>query len=146
MRARCDDVSLIIDLSILGQTQGSGIISIIYWQCGDCCFPQFKWSDFVVVILSWWMESVRDMEQPTKLYFMDGPFFMELHPAEAGRAHLDCYESNGIGENDRRLIGCYNIPIARFKREIMAAARLVVTTVEERGWKSKDIERLKALL
>ena len=73
-------VEVIIDEDRFEMLQLSrNIIGGIYFKVEDEFFPQKEWSDFAVVILAWWIESIirgskSKINSSCELLFMDGPY------------------------------------------------------------------------
>ncbi|OCG11732.1 hypothetical protein A9G24_09460 [Gilliamella sp. App6-5] len=59
------------------------IFSEIYFQIGNIFFPEKKWDDFTVIILSWWLKEACKIKKnniaKAHFSFMDGPFYFEVH-------------------------------------------------------------------
>jgi hypothetical protein len=63
--------AIVVDLLTLKMTPDS-LTGIIYLQQGEVAFPQNQWQDNVAIILSWWLDNLRENEN--EFFFMDGPF------------------------------------------------------------------------
>jgi hypothetical protein len=125
-----------------GAKPGGTITGFLYWQFGDFCFPDHRWSDFVAVIPAWWIEALRSLDGETKLDFMDGPYFMILTEVGDGYGSIECYEDR----KTKILVGCYRIPIAQVKREVVTVASSIVVELQERNFGSDDLRHLIKLL
>jgi hypothetical protein len=59
------------------------IFSEIYFQIGNIFFPEKKWDDFTVIILSWWLKEACKIKKnniaKAHFSFMDGSFYFEVH-------------------------------------------------------------------
>jgi len=42
----------------------------------DSSFPEKNWNDFILKILHWWLEALKNLakDKKTEFHFMDGPF------------------------------------------------------------------------
>jgi hypothetical protein len=51
-------------------------------RLGDRAFPDAQWNDFVVVIMSWWLEEMREfltgIAATVNCRFMDGPYWFVI--------------------------------------------------------------------
>jgi hypothetical protein len=136
------DFRVCFEANSLHRGKSGAVTAFIYWQFGDSCFPGPRWSDFVVVVLSWWIESLRGTDEGKLFRFMDGPFFMKVSGAGASSVRVECYEDR----KEQKLVGSYQVPVKRIHGEIEAAAKAVVHALQERNWTSRDLEHLAKLL
>ena len=128
-------------LSRSGRGQISGIV---YAEIGGIPFPERQWSDLIVVVLSFWLESLGTLaagsSRSTSLRFMDGPFRLDVHQ-NGERVHLSAIDSRQgdtlVHEMDAELKALYTAT--------EAAAVQVLRACSEKGWWSPDIDRLVQL-
>lgn len=53
----------------------SGIVTApIYFCVEDRFFPEEGWSDFPLIVLSWWLDEIAGGAEKSVFPFMDGPF------------------------------------------------------------------------
>lgn len=66
------------DLRDLERTKQRSIIGRIWFTLGEQAFPGAGWSDFIVVVLGWWIGQLLDLRRANKsdveFLFMDGPY------------------------------------------------------------------------
>lgn len=68
------------DPNSIFQSNKGAVTAEVYWKFGEECFPSVKWSDFVVVISTWWLDECNQMKNESQLVqfdFMDGPYFFK---------------------------------------------------------------------
>src|SRR5512143_2687887 len=80
-RFPCSMIAL--DLQTFRQSRTSdSVTGVIYVELDSGAFPEISWSDFPVIILTWWAEELRDLETPARRevqwQFMDGPHSLTL--------------------------------------------------------------------
>ncbi|MGZ6176562.1 MAG: hypothetical protein ACXWNB_12060 [Candidatus Binataceae bacterium] len=77
-----DNAEIKIDPFTSGRTAAGLVFAGVGVRIGDFVFPDEKWTDFVIVILSWWAEAVMGLlhgsERTAELRFMEGPYVAEL--------------------------------------------------------------------
>ena len=61
-----------------------GIVdATFYIDIEEILFPEAGWTDFVIIVLDWWINSIIDIYFQQKaeftLQFMDGPYYVECH-------------------------------------------------------------------
>jgi hypothetical protein len=80
----------------------NNVFTEFYLRFDNSCFPCVGWTDFPCIVLQWWANELlkmRYLEKYTaKLYFMDGPFRLELFKDE--KMNLDVYGVNSRGKNE----------------------------------------------
>ncbi|WP_256816642.1 hypothetical protein [Cytobacillus sp. Bac17] len=109
-------------------------------------FPDEVWSDFVVIILSWWIKSfkgllVSSMGQTFKFDFMDGT------PVVLGKK-LDPnhVEMSFEYDSEKREIEFIAIcKLEELKNSLLTAAKKVLRAVERNNWGSEEINALRDL-
>jgi hypothetical protein len=72
-----------LDLQTFQQSRESGnVTGVIYVELESGAFPEVGWSDFPVIILSWWAEALLQLAMRTRRkvlwLFMDGPHSLVL--------------------------------------------------------------------
>ena len=55
--------------------------TIFYLSFNDVFFPSNQWTDFAIIVLNWWIsaiiENYKKKNAKFKLFFMDGPYYVE---------------------------------------------------------------------
>ena len=69
------------------EVSSSGMVTGGVWiQLGDYSFPEQRWNDFVVVVMSWWCEALNGLvgsDASAVCRFMDGPYEFHLSYKDA---------------------------------------------------------------
>lgn len=123
---------LTLELKTFHQSrEGANVTGVIYVELESGAFPAKGWSDFPVILLSWWTEALLQLEVPARREvqwrFMGGMHNLTLTKAEKAPAH-------GAVE------------LARVKSSLCEAAESVVSYCEEHKLVTKDWETLRANL
>ena len=137
-----DSLRLRLDEASLNQSSSGAILGRVHFQFAGVSVPGTGWDDFVVVILSWWVEAVRSPERAMELRFMDGPYFIRLELHASGMVGVECVEDR---ETELVRVSC-EVSIQELRREIVSAARAVLRVCETKEWRTKDTEALAGAL
>jgi hypothetical protein len=72
---------LVIDLESL--IINNSVTGTIYWDMNLFKFPDPKWNDNVVIVLSWWLQGLNDLlnykKNVVEFLFMDGPYSLKVY-------------------------------------------------------------------
>src|SRR5437762_13221547 len=94
---------LSLDISEAGRSGAGLVYAGMSLQFDGFTFPNAKWTDFVVVVLSWWAAaSTRLISGKTyyeEMRFMDGPFLLEFKNATPGFWRVKCVEAGVNGKS-----------------------------------------------
>ena len=75
------------------------VFTELYLSAGDICFPNVGWSDFTDTVLQWWANELinirHTINHSTKLYFKDGPFWLEVFKDDKMELRINCINSRG---------------------------------------------------
>lgn len=109
-------------------------------------FPDEGWSDFVVIILSWWIKSfkgllVSSMGQKYKFDFMDGTPVVLGKKLDPNHVELSFEYDNENRENEFKAI----CKLEELKNSLLTAAKKVLRAVERNNWSSEEINELSDL-
>lgn len=141
-----DKVVLHIEPESFQKLESQSIIGIIYFDFGRYQFPEEKWNDFIVVILSWWLSALREIVfgngKQQELRFMDGPFYLSINRVDKFFCRIECLGQE-IEEN-AEFSGEYML--AEVVDTVLNAARLVANTCSKKGWTTSDVYDLKATI
>jgi len=118
---------IVVDLQTFQQGRASGIVTgVICVELESGAFPDAGWSDFPVIILSWWVEALFQLETPTRLEvlwrFMDGPQGLTLTKV-----------TGDTGEPT----------FEQVERYLLEAAQRVVSHCEQHKMLNRDLEMLR---
>jgi hypothetical protein len=137
-----DNARVQLDLDRLGRSGAGLVIAGLSVQVGEVHFPNRQWTDFVVVVLSWWAEAfvrlLRGDLDRVEARFMEGPFLMELQQAGTGLWRMRLVEA-GL---KRRVQGETVIQIGPFVRTCLEACERTLETCRNHGWWSSDAQAL----
>ncbi len=135
------ELAINVDTKSLERSPSGSITGGIWVQVGGVAFPEEGWSDFVVVILTWWSDALCAlMSSPrtdAELLFMDGPFALHAM-SHQDRIYLAAVDRR-CGENVEARA---NADIAVLRQEILRAAGLVMEAIRTKNWTSRDIDEL----
>jgi len=113
-------------------------------QLAGTPFPSADWTDFVVVVLGWWCESLAMIaEEPTQardVRFMEGPFLVKLVPIADSRILVSPVDTSAAVA----ATGTIEVALASLMRTTLKASREILDACGARGWSSRDIEQLSA--
>jgi len=80
------------------------VFTEFYLSFDNTCFPCVGWTDFPCIVLQWWANELIKMRcldnYTAKLYFMDGPFRLELF--KDGKMGLEVSGVNSRGKNETK--------------------------------------------
>jgi hypothetical protein len=133
-------IDVVADTASLSRSRMGSITGVVFLRGPAGGFPDDRWSDFPVVILSWWIEGLTAVAVGTASsfqgLFMDGPLAFVVHRGSGTSARI------AWGKRDEEVpIGI--VDIATLLRSAVAAGRLVAETCRARDWSSRDLENLE---
>lgn len=127
--------------SLRRSTRGT-ISGAVYVDFDGTPFPDEEWTDFVVVILGWWLEEILTAKVGMILRFTEGPYLVRARDADGENLVLDCIESR---RTDRVRLSAM-MRLDEVRNEIRRAGRMVFSECQRRGWSCSDVDRLSSLL
>jgi hypothetical protein len=75
-------LTIIVEPATFTMNRSGSVIGNIFLKLNGAYFPDHRWSDFPVPVLSWWMESILPIlsgqQGQCDLLFMDGSQFIRL--------------------------------------------------------------------
>ena len=130
---KIDTSSLIVD--------NNTPFSLVYFKTEDSFFPSNDWNDFVLVITSWWCQSLlkllRNESMSEEFLFMDGPFSVKVQFIENGIFNFLFIK------NDDQIIYSHRLDkdlfIANFLKEVNSLIRKLHTL----NFSNEDFEKLQ---
>jgi len=133
-------ITIEVDPSTLAISTSGSITGVIAIRTSDIVFPEAGWSDFPVVILSWWLEPVAQiLAGNSKVWdcrFMDGPYSLRLE-----KEQNDIWMLRGL--YDRRTVEfTATVSLAAFLNRLLSVAQKVLRESRKRGWQNTDIKNL----
>jgi hypothetical protein len=140
-------ISIEVDLETLENRQsvtGNIYFVIDYHQY----FPQEGWSDFVITILTWWINSIKGLivSDPGRTYefdFMDGTPIVLAKKLDNENLELRFYINEEVKSREIFKAKC---SIKEVRDSILSVSKKVVRSIERKKWKRDDIDELKDLV
>ncbi|MFZ6648904.1 hypothetical protein ACO0LO_24480 [Undibacterium sp. TJN25] len=106
-------------------------------------FPAEGWNDFVVIILSWWLQELRTLSlresNSVFLRFMDGPYHIAVSSISDTHAKVEFIDHHSKSE----MVGNFVFSISEFGDAIAAVATDVYSIAKEEKWEDNDLKLLK---
>jgi hypothetical protein len=139
-----ENVEVLVDENDFEMYESSkNIIGQIFFKVEDQYFPQNHWTDFIVVVLSWWLEALDVLQDSkinssNKLMFMDGPYFIKAIKIEKDIVELEFIERDGLLFRSK-------CSLVDLRNSIRKASLTVIEKMEEKKWSFTDVKRLKLL-
>jgi len=145
--AEVDVAVLELDESNPRRSSATGLVTAGIWlRMSLRDFPAPGWDDFVVVVLGWWadvsVQLLRGGLSTARVDFMDGPYHVEITPLAPNEWHLLLVESRV----SRQIEEAVRVDAGQLVASLIAASARILTTCQQRGWESRDSQRLAALL
>jgi hypothetical protein len=135
-----------VDTASLRQSRIGSITGVLFLDFGEAQFPERRWSDFVVVVLTWWLETLQSIsradQEPTYLQFMDGPYRVRVSPSGTDGLLMECIEERP----SELVVHSSTEDFEKTMREIRGAAEQVLKACIQREWRSNELDRLRELL
>jgi hypothetical protein len=133
------EVVVVVDTTTLDRSSHDSITGVVAIRADGVSFPDARWSDFPVVILSWWLEPIsRILHGTTRIWecrFMDGPLSIRLQ-----QEHEDSWTLTGL--RDSRLELTARVSCRAFIRSLLGAGHQILRECRQRSWQGRDIEAL----
>jgi hypothetical protein len=138
------NIALLFDKDELHRSNRGSITAPVYFSFEDYFFPGNRWSDFVVVVLGWWLQSLAKIlegrERTVEFDFMDGPVLIRVSKVTDDKLKLECINQRSIKEVVEYTC---NVRSAVLRAELLKVARKVIDLCNENGWESDDTRLLK---
>ena len=135
---------VVVSPSTFDMSKHGSVTGVVYVKTGASAFPDDHWSDFVVVVMSWWLPEVTSLQtgssRTCSCNFMDGPFRFDI---EALRADVWNCKLFGASEEKRPMMEVLVKPDSIIST-LLSASELVIKTCDEKGWNVADLNTLKA--
>lgn len=139
-----EDINVIINLDSIKMSKSGAITGEIFFEVSNKFFPEENWSDFIVVILGWWVNNLRNYYQRREdcfeLCFMDGPLSIKVKNKEEDTIELSFMRITGDEQQIFFKAECYKEVL---KKRILSAARKILRKAEIEQWYSDSFDGLK---
>jgi hypothetical protein len=137
-------IALKIDAKYAGRSQAGLVWARLYLDFGDRAFPDPQWTDFVVVVLTWWVNALtallRGTSQRQEVMFMEGPFTVVIDVTASGAWRLTCVE-RGLRRVTREQGA---IEPKELLSSAASCADMALALCQANGWWSSDAEALES--
>lgn len=140
-------ISIEVDLETLENRQN--VTGNIYFVIDyHRYFPEEGWSDFVVTILNWWINSIKglivsEIGRTFEFDFMDGTPIVLAKKLDNENIELRfCIDE----EAKRLVVLTTNCSIKGVKDSILSVSKKVIRSFEREKWYREDIDELKDLV
>ena len=136
-------VEVVVDATSLSRSPSGSITGRICLRglAGD--FPDAQWSDFPVVVLSWWIEGLARIAtgqgRSFTGLFMDGPFSFTVRLVSGSVAEL-LWGARG------HLATVGQVEVRSLLVSAAAAGAAVVKVCRTNGWSNRDVQALEQAL
>ena len=129
-----------------GTGKSRSVTGVVYYDFSGFLFPAERWSDFIAVVVTWWLEALEKMgrgtEQEAVLRFMDGPYFLRLIAISDDIVLVKCVEDR----SDAGVVHEEHVSLTDFRAQLQRLARQIAWACKQRGWESTDLDALKSHL
>ena len=129
-----------------GSNRSRSVTGVIYFDFGGKHFPGEEWSDFPVVITTWWLEALeklqRGFDSEVKLFFMDGPYWLTLTRQDNHDVYIRCIEDR----KDAGVVHEERVPFKEFSTHVLRLARQVASACQRYRFESSDVDELRKYL
>jgi hypothetical protein len=125
------------DPESLRRSASGSITGILHFSFGDNHFPGLGWSDFVLVILGWWIAALRSNDRNILLEFMDGPYRLRVTRSDDA-ATLDCIESR---QQDVVSFST-RVRFLDLRKQVEEVAQKATAACRTQNWDSDDLRAL----
>lgn len=143
-----EQVDVIINRNSLIRTERGNVLGEVFFNIDGKLFPEKGWSDYIVVIITWWIEEISRMGKANnikdfKLNFMDGPLYVKGSFINEYKIQLG-FMREKIDEDEIFFTSICNFN--QLKNSINQEANVLIQEVDKRGWISEDINKLKSTI
>ncbi len=134
---------LVVDATTLRPGFGPAT-GTVWLALGAVAFPSNDWNDFIVVILEAWVSAVLRLlsraSQQEIVYFMDGPYTVELALISGGAFRLRAIEG---ARNERACIATNALPLVE---SLLTGSEAVLSVARAKDCWSPEAEKLSVAL
>jgi hypothetical protein len=134
---------IVFDPNTLHQSKMGSVTGVVYFDFGGGRqFPAAGWSDFVIIVVSWWLAALDRISQggvETELHFMDGPYWIVMVAQTGAKLLLRC------SENRRDAEAVYEVVVGwgDLRRQLTNLASEVSQACARAGIESADLDHLR---
>lgn len=139
------ETHLVTELGNLELRSGGPALAGISLVTQGSEFPLAGWSDFVLVVMSWWLAAILRLLTnggTERVHFMDGPYAVDLFREQSGQLQFRMLSNRGGYQE----VGSGSADPRRFADDLLVQADKLLQTCKAREWWSPDAESLAALV
>ena len=133
-------IEVVVNTGTLARSRRGSITGEIFLRHATEAFPDSRWSDFPVVVLSWWIEGIRKVvagqDDSYVGHFMDGPYAFVVKRRARNAASI------AWGRRDEEEF-VEEVDFYALRRSAVVAGQHVVAACHARGWSSDDLDSLE---
>lgn len=104
------ELEIVVDYEIFISDITASIITTFYIRHNNYCFPNEKWTDLTDSVLGMWLYSLIKLQYEEdvrfKLFFMDGPFRLDVAKDKNMQLTINCINARGMQEISEYMILC----------------------------------------
>ena len=134
------------DPNTLHQSKMGSVTAVVYFDFGGKRqFPGARRSDFVIVVVNWWLAALDRISQgavETKLRFMDGPYWIVIVVQEGASLLLRCTDDR----RDAEVVYEVVVAVEDLRRELTNLASEVSQACAIAGVESIELDHLRRRL
>lgn len=138
-----DEFRIDVVLESLSKQSDQAVTGLIAIRTPEIVFPDRGWSDFVVVVLSWWLREVTALMSGStpmaKCAFMDGPYEFQLAIHSRDRWRLALLRRTA---SNQELSGETLVAPTTVVAELAKTANAVLRKCQENSWEDEDLKLL----
>lgn len=121
------DIRVVVETATVRAGRGPHT-GAIWFVIGDKeAFPGPGWSDFIVVVLGWWLASILRMlsgeAHAEQFLFMEGPYLVQLSRASGSLCKFSACERRG----GLRVLSEVQVDLERLAESLLLAAQVVMS-------------------
>jgi uncharacterized protein YkvS len=141
-----DQIKIKVNNNSLYINNSNNILGEIYLEKnGYIYFPEEKWTDFVVIILSWWMKKLRSIKhvkcgENIEVDFMNGPLMLIIEKINDNEVNLTGIKRNLISAD---VLFEAKTHLDDLMRGLVAASNSVVHYAKSKHWETKELIELE---
>lgn len=143
-----EKIKIPIDNSTFRITSSGLVTGEVWVAVSEKEFPEARWNDFVLPILSWWCEGFLELkshkDDGVEFTFMDGPYTFYISKAD-NKLDIDCFRNLSYEPVENKLFWSEKTSSTanQFGSELLKACKIVLDFCERSGLKNSDTEDLK---
>jgi hypothetical protein len=125
---------------------GRNVTGTILWRWNNTSFPGEKWSDFPVIVVSWWLKELTSLtaggSERVELDFMDGPYAVEVEAEGA----LWLMKFMRRAADSATTVDRFAIQPDALIASVVTGAKSLVETCRSNKWSSDDLAQIEKYL